>query len=145
MYLVNPTMFNSNGNKSFSLANIIEEQLSNITIVGANPMNLENDNNELTLDDCHTLESASSSPRRNSSNSTKEEKSPEPEADKNKVIDVLTVPEVRWFYKELDKTSNKVWTPFGGHDTINIETIFRSLPVELQNIPKKHSPKSDVA
>ena len=118
-------MFNSNGNKSFSLANIIEEQLGNISI-GANSMNLENDNNELTLDDCQTLESASSSPRRNSSNNAKEEKAPATEVDKNKVIDVLGISEVRWFYKELDKTSSKNWTAFGGYDTINIETILRS-------------------
>lgn len=131
-----------NGNKSFSLANIIEDQLSNITL-GGSTVNLEHDNNELTLDECSSLESAST-PRRNSSITVKEEKSTPTEADVNKIIDVLAISEVRWFYKEVDKSSNKFWTPFGGYDTLSIETAFRNLPLELQSQTKKESPKTDI-
>lgn len=131
---------NVNGNKSFSLANIIEEQLSNITLVGST-VSLEHDNNELTLDECPSLESASS-PRRNSSIIVKEEKPVPREADVNKIIDVLAISEVRWFYKEVDK-STKIWTPFGGYDTLNIENAFRSSPLEVQNHAKKGSLKTD--
>lgn len=127
-----------NGNKSFSLANIIEEQLSNISL-GSSQLNLETDNNVLTLEDTQNYPSASNeSPRRNSTFNGKEEVLLAPSQDVDKIVDILSPSEIRWFYREI---TNKTWIPFGGHDTLNIETAFRNLPVDVRHIFKKYSPK----
>lgn len=132
-------MFNSmNGNKSFSLANIIEEQLSNISL-GGSQLNLETDNNVLTLEETQNYPSASNeSPRRNSTFNGKEEIPLLLSQDVDKVVDILLPSEVRWFYKEM---TSKTWIPFGGYDTLNIETAFRNLPIEIRHTFKKYSPK----
>ncbi|KAF6209224.1 hypothetical protein GE061_014969 [Apolygus lucorum] len=135
-------MFNpSNPNlKTFSLANIIEEQLSSISL-GGSLHNLEAESNIVSvLEDRQTSDSESSvslaEARRNSSG---KDDASAPSQDVDKIVEALSCAEVRWFYKEPGNTK---WTPFGGYDTLTIEGAYTKLPVELRG-PKKSSPKSE--
>lgn len=133
-------MFNpSNPNlKTFSLANIIEEQLSSISL-GGSLHNLENEPNIVSVLEDRQSDSESSvslaEARRNSSGKD----DPQPSLDVDKVVENLTCAEVRWFYKEPGNTK---WTPFGGYDTLMTEAAYRKLPPDLRG-PKKSSPKSE--
>ncbi|XP_014242106.1 phospholipase DDHD1-like isoform X2 [Cimex lectularius] len=125
----------SNGSKSFSLANIIEEQLNNITL-GGNPLNLVEPESGLGLEDTLAPVEEAGSSRRNSipgsgSSASRDDGSPPVD----KAVEPLQQNEIRWFYKEA---GSKTWRPFNGHDTISIESVFRTLPKEVQESKGKH-------
>lgn len=131
-------MFNATNPNLKSLASIIEEQLSNISL-GGSLHNIDADPTIVNvLEDRHSDSESSASlaeARRNSGG--KDEALPAQDADK--IIENLSCEEVRWFYKEPGNTK---WTPFGGYDTLTIEAAYRRLPPE-QRGPKKSSPKSE--
>ena len=127
MSYLNMNMFNSNtDNKTFSLANIIEEQLNNISLGGSN-LGLETDTNDLNLDEGATFERPETLNRKLK--------------DADKVIEGLCPGEIRWFYKN----SSKTWIELGGYDTLQLEAALRKLPPELQVPQFKESPSKPLS
>jgi hypothetical protein len=129
MSYLNMNMFNSNNdNKTFSLANIIEEQLNNISL-GGTSLGLETDTNELNLDGPE------------GGNFEKPETHKRNLKDADKVIEGLCPGEIRWFYKN----SSKTWIELGGYDTLQLEAALRKLPPELQVPQFKGSPNKPLS
>ncbi|KAL1137611.1 hypothetical protein AAG570_009307 [Ranatra chinensis] len=124
-------MFSSSiDNKTFSLANIIEEQLGNISL-GGSSLGLESDNNDLNLDGSESQAFSSASLKTQQGDSCTSQV--------DRIVSCLACSEVRWFYKN----SNKTWIEFGGYDTLQLETAYSKLPPELQTANNtKAQPKS---
>lgn len=116
-------MLNSgNDNKPFSLVNIIEEQLNNISFSSGN-FNLETDSSENT----NLLAESDNGQALKTKNESFDHD--------NKEIGALATSEVHWFYKNTGKT----WIEFSGYDSIQLENAYRKI---LEEWPKENGDKA---